>query len=80
MRQISSEYGIIIAMQTFFRWFKRLVALAVLAGIAYAGYAYFSSKKREAEVVRYRTAPVVRADVFRTVEATGTVQIGRAHV
>ena len=61
-------------MQTFFRWFKRLVALAVLAGIVYAGYAYFSSKKREAEVVRYRTAPVVRADVFRTVEATGTVQ------
>ena len=61
-------------MQTFFRWFKRLVVLAVLAGIAYAGYAYFSSKKREADVVRYRTAPVVRADVFRTVEATGTVQ------
>ena len=61
-------------MKTLFRWLKRLVALAVLAGIAYAGYAYFNSKKREAEVVRYRTAPVVRADVFRTVEATGTVQ------
>ena len=61
-------------MKTLFKWLKRLVALAVLAGIAYAGYAYFSSKKREAEVVRYRTAPVVRADVFRTVEATGTVQ------
>ena len=61
-------------MQTFFKWLKRLVVLAVLAGIAYAGYAYFNSKKREAGVVRYRTAPVVRADVFRTVEATGTVQ------
>ena len=67
-------YDIITAMQTFFRWFKRLVALAILAGIAYAGYMYFSSKQREAEVVRYRTAPVVRTDVFRTVEATGTVQ------
>ena len=61
-------------MKTIFKWLKRLVVLAVLAGIAYAGYTYFSSKKREAEVVRYRTALVVRADVFRTVEATGTVQ------
>jgi HlyD family secretion protein len=61
-------------MKTLFKWLKRLVMLAILAGIAYAGYAFFSSKKRAAEVVRYRTAPVVRADVFRTVEATGTVQ------
>ena len=61
-------------MKTFLKWLKRLVILAIFAGIAYAAYAYFNSKKREAEVVRYRTAPVARADVFRTVEATGTVQ------
>ena len=61
-------------MQTLFKWIKRLIVLAILAGIGYAAYAYFSTKKQEAEVVRYRTAPVVRTDVFRTVEATGTVQ------
>ena len=61
-------------MQTLFRWFKRLFVLAVLAGAGYAAYAYFSSKKQEADVVRYRTAPVVKMDSFRTVEATGTVQ------
>ena len=61
-------------METVFRWFKRLVALAVLAGIGYAVHMYFSSRKQEAEVVRYRTAPFVKMDIFRTVEATGTVQ------
>ena len=61
-------------MQTVFRWFKRLVTLAVLAGIGYVAYTYFSSRKQEAEVVRYRTAPFVKMDIFRTVEATGTVQ------
>ena len=61
-------------MQTLFRWFKRLVVLAVLGGIGYAAYAYFSSKQQEAEIIRYRTAPFVKMDIFRTVEATGTVQ------
>ena len=61
-------------MKTLYKWFKRLVALAILAGIGYAAYAYFSSKKQEAAVIRYRTAPVVKMDIFRTVEATGTVQ------
>ena len=42
MRHVRSKYGIITAMQTFFKWLKRLVVLAVLAGIAYAGYAYFN--------------------------------------
>ncbi|MBR1588541.1 MAG: efflux RND transporter periplasmic adaptor subunit [Kiritimatiellae bacterium] len=61
-------------MQTLFRSFKRLAVIAVLAGAGYAAYAYFSSKKQEAEVIRYRTAPFVKMDIFRTVEATGTVQ------
>ena len=61
-------------MQTMLRWFKRLIVLAVLAGIGYGAYAYFSSRKEDSAVVRYRTAPLVRMDIFRTVEATGTVQ------
>ena len=61
-------------MQAIFKWFKRLVVLAILAGAGYAAYAYFSTKKQAAEVIRYRTAPFVRMDLFRTVEATGTVQ------
>ena len=61
-------------MQTLSRWFKRLLALAVVAGIGYAAYEYFSSRKQEADVIRYRTAPFVKMDIFRTVEATGTVQ------
>ena len=61
-------------MGTVFKWLKRLVTLAILAGIGYAVYAYFNSKKQEAAVIRYRTAPVVKMDIFRTVEATGTVQ------
>ncbi|MBQ6338300.1 MAG: efflux RND transporter periplasmic adaptor subunit [Kiritimatiellae bacterium] len=61
-------------MQAIFKWFKRLVVLAILAGAGYAAYSYFSTKKQAAEVIRYRTAPFVRMDLFRTVEATGTVQ------
>ena len=56
-------------MQAIFKWFKRLVVLAILAGAGYAAYAYFSTKKQAAEVIRYRTAPFVRMDLFRTVEA-----------
>ena len=61
-------------MQTFLRWIKRLLVLAILAGIGYGGYVYYTSRNQEAAVVRYRTAPVVKMDIFRTVEATGTVQ------
>ena len=61
-------------MQAFLRWIKRLLVLAVLAGIGYGGYVYYTSRDQEAAVVRYRTAPVVKMDIFRTVEATGTVQ------
>ena len=61
-------------MQTLFKWIKRLIVLAILAGAGYAAYVYFNSKQQEAEVVRYRTASFVTMDIFRTVEATGTVQ------
>ena len=61
-------------MQTLYKWLKRFVLLAVLAGIGYGVYVYYTSRNQEAAVVRYRTAPVVKMDIFRTVEATGTVQ------
>ena len=61
-------------MKTVLRWFKRLVVLAILGGIGYAAYAYFSARKQEGGTVRYRSAPFVKMDIFRTVEATGTVQ------
>ena len=53
---------------------KLLVWLAVLGGTGYGIYAYMESKKENASVVNYRTAKLVRTDVARTVEATGTVQ------
>ncbi len=60
------------------KWIKTIVKiivwLAVLGGLAYGITRYLNSKKEEASVVRYRTAPIVRMDVFRTVEATGTVE------
>ncbi len=53
---------------------KLLVWLAVLGGAGYGIYRYMESKKEQASVVNYRTAKLVRTDVARTVEATGTVQ------
>ena len=56
------------------KWIKRLVLLAVLAGGGWYGWRHFSHEKKAAAVVQYRTAEVVRMDVLRNVEATGTVQ------
>ena len=53
---------------------KLIVWLAVLGGAGYGIYRYMESKKEKASVVNYRTAKLVRTDVARTVEATGTVQ------
>ena len=53
---------------------KLIVWLAVLGGAGYGVYRYMESKKESAAVVSYRTAKLVRTDVARTVEATGTVQ------
>lgn len=53
---------------------KLLVWLAVLGGGATYGWRYYSSRQTEAAVITYRTAPVLRTDIFRTVEATGTVE------
>lgn len=53
---------------------KLIVWLAVLGGAGYGVYRYMESKKESAAVVSYRTARLVRTDIARTVEATGTVQ------
>ena len=54
--------------------FKLLVVAAVLAGVAYGAHKYLGARRTAAAAVTYRTAPVTRMDIFRTVEATGTVQ------
>ena len=60
------------------KWTNALVKtgvwLAVLGGAAYGIVRFLDARKTEAAVVHYRTARVVRTDIFRTVEATGTVQ------
>lgn len=60
------------------KWTNTLVKtgvwLAVLGGAAYGVVRFLDARKTEATVVHYRTARVVRTDIFRTVEATGTVQ------
>lgn len=60
------------------KWTNTLVKtgvwLAVLGGAAYGVVRFLDAQKTEAAVVHYRTARVVRTDIFRTVEATGTVQ------
>ena len=53
---------------------KILVGLAALGGAGYGVLRALDARMSEAAAVRYRTAPVVRADIARTVEATGTVQ------
>lgn len=53
---------------------KILVGLAALGGAGYGVLRALDARMTEAAAVRYRTAPVVRADIARTVEATGTVQ------
>ena len=61
-------------MKTLIKWLVRAVWIAVIAGAGWWAWRWYGTRKEEASAVRYRTATVVRADVFRTVEATGTVQ------
>ena len=53
---------------------KCIVSLAVLGVGGWFSWKFISAKKVEAEVVRYRTAQVVRSDIVRTVDATGKIQ------
>ena len=56
------------------KWIWRIVVLGVVAGGAWYGWRHFHQEREEATEIRYRTAKVVRMDVRRNVEATGTVQ------
>ena len=58
-------------MKRLIRW---IVTLAVLGGGGWWGWRALSAKKVEAQVVRYRFAPVMRSDIVRTVDATGKIQ------
>ena len=53
------------------KWTNTLVKtgvwLAVLGGAAYGIVRFLDARKTEAAVVHYRTARVVRTDIFRTV-------------
>ena len=61
-------------MKTLIKWLVRVAWIAILGGAGWWAWRWYGARSEEATAVRYRTAPVVRADVFRTVEATGTVQ------
>ena len=61
-------------MKTLMKWLVRLVWIAALGAAGWWAWRWYGARSEEATAVRYRTAPVARADVFRTVEATGTVQ------
>ena len=56
------------------KWIWRIVVLGVVAGSAWYGWRHFHQEREESAEIRYRTAKVVRMDVRRNVEATGTVQ------
>ena len=52
---------------------KWLVVLAALGGAGYFGWTFLHQQREQKEVAHYRTAPIVRCDIVKTVEATGTV-------
>ncbi len=52
---------------------KTLVVLAVLGGAAYGAWFFLRQKSADAAAPRYRTAPIAKTDIVKTVEATGTI-------
>lgn len=52
----------------------KLIFAAAVAAAAWFGWKHFHHERKVAAVVKYRTAEIVRMDVLRNVEATGTVQ------
>ena len=55
------------------KWIERIVTLLVVAALVAGGILWYRAHRALAAVVHYRTAPVLRSDVYRTVDATGTV-------
>ena len=56
------------------KFLKWIVVLGILSGGGWWGWKFFGEKKEEAKIVKYRTAPIMRSDIVRSVEATGTVK------
>ena len=54
--------------------FLKIIVVAALAAGAFFGYRHFAKDAGPAKAVHYRTAPIARADIARTVEATGTIE------
>ena len=55
------------------KW-KILIVLVLIAGAAAAGYYFYNETVETAAVKTYETTKVIRADLTKTVSATGTVQ------
>ncbi len=53
------------------RWLKRVVILAVVAGVAWAGFRYW--KRPASAGMEFKTSPVTRGDVTQFVTANGTL-------
>ncbi len=56
------------------KWITRLVVLAAIVAGGWYAWNHFHKKREVAAKPVYRTAEVVRMDVLRNVEATGTVE------
>jgi HlyD family secretion protein len=57
-------------MKTAIKW---LVVLVVLAGLGYAGFAYYKAKTKP-DPIRLKSAEIVKGDLVSTIGATGTVE------
>lgn len=56
------------------RWLRRLIWLAVLAGLLAAGVWYYQQRQTAAQTITYQTEKAAAADLTITVTATGQVQ------
>ena len=59
------------------RWVKRVIALAVVAGVAFGGYWYFLGSGRNSAAAAdttYTTAQVERRDITATITGSGTLE------
>ncbi|MCM2336314.1 MAG: efflux RND transporter periplasmic adaptor subunit, partial [Pseudomonas sp.] len=54
-------------------WIRRALVAAVVAAVAYGGYALFKQRGADAEAGAYRTAAVERGDIRVAISATGSL-------
>lgn len=56
------------------KFLKRLLVLAILAGIGYGGWWYYSQRAQKPQPVYYRTEDVKKGPIVQEVTATGTIE------